>query len=153
MKSSKAVGPAEVPRGQQTSGKQRGISSVLFLFRFSCVPTTSIKECYIFRYSERCIHYRSQLLKAHLAGGVTEQSWLPHDGLFLSHLVRKQAVPLNCTCREAKVQSPSVEGAMWASCNCGKSHVNLQCIHGLLTFKQLFSIYFWSQKTQWHSEN
>ena len=125
----------------------------LFLSSSSCVPTTNIKKCHIFRQSDRCISLQVTAPKGKPC------RW-PHGTITVAigWVVPeppgpKWAVPLNCTCRGAKVQSQATEGATWASCNCDKSHVNLHCVHGLFTFKNLFSIYCLSQETQWPSEN
>lgn len=45
-----------------------------------------------------------------------KENQLPPDGLFLNHLVQKEAFQPSCTCTEAKVQSPSAEGAGWELC-------------------------------------
>lgn len=146
----------EFPGNDKTAGSQMGILSVLLVYSFPVspvfLPLISRNAIYLGSLMP-VFHYRSQLLKANLAGGLTEQSQLPYDGLFLSHLAQKWAIPLNCTSREAKVWSQSTEGTAWASCNCDKSCANLHCLHGPLTFTHLFSIYCWSQETQRPSEN
>lgn len=93
-------------QGMTNCRKTNGILSVLLVYSFSVSPVFPplISRNTIYLGSMIAVfHYRSQLLKANLAGGLTEQSRSPHEGLFLSHLVQKCAVPLNCTCREAKV--------------------------------------------------